>query len=104
MSETAQIIFLLCLLIIVYILTRKVHVWRIRRAYIFIVKDLEAKKAFDQSSAVGLPYAKQKMFKLGTRDFRPKTLEFMVANNIVGITSSGDYYLKRRDALKLDSQ
>lgn len=100
MSETAQIIFLLCILVLVYILTRKVHVWKMRRAYTYIVKDLEARGAFDQPSAVSLPYAKQKMLRIGARDYRPKTLEFLVASNIVGMTDSGTYYIKNKEGLK----
>ena len=97
MSETTEIIIGLLVLIGVYMLTRRVNAWRIKRAFVGIIKDLERQKAFEASSAVKLPYAKAAFFRLGTRDFRPKALEYLVASEIVGVTENGKYYLKRRD-------
>ena len=59
MSDAGRIIFAICILIVVYILTRKFHAWRMRQTYIFIVKDLKQKGAVDPSSAIELPYAKK---------------------------------------------
>lgn len=94
MSESVQIIFAICLLIAVYMLTRKVNAWRIKRAYVRIIKDLEKKEALTPSSAVSLPYARQSIFRLGVRDFRPRALQFLIASHIVGVTEDGAYYLK----------
>jgi hypothetical protein len=97
MSETAQIIIGVLVLIGVYMLTRRVNAWRINRAFVVIIKDLDRQEAYEPSSAVKLPYAKAAFFRLGTRDFRPKALEYLVASEIVGVTENGKYYLKRRD-------
>jgi hypothetical protein len=97
MAETAQIIIGVLVLIGVYMLTRRVNAWRIKRAFVVIIKDLERQNAFDASSAVNLPYAKAAFFRLGIRDFRPKALEYLVSGEIVGVTEGGQYYLKRRD-------
>jgi len=94
MSETSQIILLIFLLIIVYVLTRKVHTWRIKRAYIYIIKDLEQQGAINPTSAIELPYAKIGVFRFAMRDFRPKAIEYLIVSNIVGMTESGRYYLK----------
>jgi hypothetical protein len=80
-----------------FILTRKVNALRIKRAYGFIIEDLESKEAFDPSSAVGLPYARASMFRMGMRDFRPKALEYMILGNFIGMTEGGKYYLKNKD-------
>ena len=98
MSETGRIIFAICILIAVYILTRKFHAWRMRQTYILIVKDLEQKGAIDPSSAIELPYAKKAIFRIGIRDYRPKAVEYMVVSNIIGMTDSGKYYLKDKTA------
>jgi hypothetical protein len=98
MNETVQIILGLSILIPVYVLTRKYHAWKIRRTYLFIIRDLKAKDAFDPSSAVKLPYATAGLFHMGTRDYRPKALAYMVTANIVGRTEEGHYYLKDREA------
>ena len=94
MSETGRTIFAICILIAVYILTRKFHAWRMRQTYQSIVKDLEKNEALDPFSAIELPYAKKGVFRIGMRDYRPKAIQFMIANNIIGMTGSGKYYLK----------
>ena len=97
MSETMGIILSICILIVVYILTRKVHAWRIKRAYIHIIKHLEQQGAVETSSAVELPYAKMGLFRFGIRDYRPKALEYLIVSNIVGMTESGRYYLEDKE-------
>ena len=104
MSEFNQIIIAICLLIVVYMLTRKVNTWRIKRAYMSIIKDLEKREAFDEASAIALPYVSQSIFRVGVRDFRPKALQFLVASGIVGVTPAGKYYLKKKDVEFLKSE
>ena len=104
MTDSGQIIIAICLLIAVYMLTRKVNAWRIRRAYMRIIKDLEMSEAFDETSAIALPYANQSIFRVGVRDFRPKALQFLVASGVVGMTQAGGYYLKKKDVEFLNSE
>jgi len=84
-------------------LTRKFHAWRMRQAYLSIVKDLEKNGALDQSSAIELPYAKKGMFRIGMREYRPKTIEYMITNNIIGMTDSGKYYLKDKSTGRINT-
>jgi hypothetical protein len=104
MSESGQIMVAICLLIAVYMLTRKVNAWRIKRAYMRIIKDLERKAAFTPASATALPYTRESIFRVGVRDFRPKALQFLIASNIVGVTESGTYYLREKGAQILKSE
>jgi len=104
MSETGKIILLICILVIVYVLTRKVHAWRIKRAYIYIIKDLEQQGAVDPSSAIELPYEKIGVFRFGMRDYRPKALEYLILSNIVGMVDSGKYYLRNKKSGSLNSK
>lgn len=97
MSENEKLILAICLLIGVYFLSRKFQVWRIKRTYIYIINDLKKKDALDTSSSVELPYARKKFFRFGTKDFRPKAVEYLVLGNIVGKTENGKYYLKKKD-------
>ncbi len=96
-SEAIQIILFICILVMAFILTGKINTWKTKRAHVFIIKDLEAKGAFDLSSAVVLPYTRSNVFRMGMWDFRPKALEYMIARNIVGVTGEGKYYLKNKD-------
>jgi hypothetical protein len=95
-SDIPQIIVMVILLIGVYLLTQVVVGWRIRRAGAGIIKDLERRKALDPATAVELPYAQPSLFRIGMRDFRPKSLAALVQGEIVGQTASGKYYLKKR--------
>jgi hypothetical protein len=95
MSESVQIILSIILLIGLYTLTRYGMVWRMKRAGVFVLKDLERRGAVDPESAVKLPYAKSSFFKIGMRDFRPKALEAFVQSGIVGNTENGNYFLRK---------
>lgn len=97
MSESTQIIVGVIVLIGVYLLTRKVHAWQMRRAYTTVLKDLEQKGAFDPSSAVELPYAKAGIFRMGTRDYRPKAVQYMTQTGVAVMTADGRYYLRERN-------
>ncbi|MBM3301816.1 MAG: hypothetical protein FJY85_17930 [Deltaproteobacteria bacterium] len=98
MSDFIQIVVGLLFLAMVYVLTRYGVYWRIKRACSSTVKDLERRSAFDEESAVELHYAKSNPFRIGMRDFRPKAVEYLVSNGIVGMTSEGKYYLKKRSS------
>ena len=96
MSDVIQIIFGLLFLILVYVLTRYGIYLRIKSACTRIMKDLERQQAFDEKSAVELPYAKSQFLRIGLRDFRPKAVESLLQGGIVGITVEGKYFLKKR--------
>ena len=94
MSETGQIILGIIFLVGVYMLTRFLVVWRMKRTSAFIIKDLNKREAFDPPSAAVLPYASKNFFKIGLRDYRPKALEGLVQSDIVARTADGRFYLK----------
>ena len=96
MSETAQIIIGLLLLVGVYILTQMVVGYRIKRAARGIVRDLEFKKAYTPEAAIELPYAKTNLFRIGLRDFRPKAVAALVQAGVVAQTAAGRYFLTKR--------
>jgi hypothetical protein len=95
-SEIVQILVGLLLLALVYMITRYGIYWRIKRACAFTVKDLERRNAIDEKSAVELHYAKSNPFRIGMRDFRPKAVEYLIGQGVIGMTSEGKYYLKKR--------
>ena len=95
MDESTKTIIAMIILVLVYLLSRKVHAWRFKRAYERIFRDLEGKGAVDEASAVDLPYAKMRILSAGMRDYRPKAMAFLVSNNLVGKTDKGRYYLKK---------
>jgi len=54
MSETAEVILGICVLLAVITLTRKYHTWRVKRGCILIGEALKAQGAFDAKSAIDL--------------------------------------------------
>ncbi len=93
MSETLQIILGICIMLVVILLTRRYHAWKIKGAYLFIVGDLKAKGALDPNSAVDLPYGRRNILRIGFKDHRPTALKSLVLDKMVGITEDGKYYL-----------
>lgn len=91
--DVVQIVIGIGFLVAAFLLSRLIVVWQMRRAAAFIVKDLEAKGALDKQSAIELPYSKAQLFKLGIRDYRPKALEYMIAQGAVGTTADDKYFL-----------
>lgn len=94
MPESMQIAVGIMFLILVFIATRYGIYLRIKGACSAVVKDLERRGAFDEASAVELPYAKRNYFHIGLRDFRPKAVQSLLEGGVVGKTSSERFYLR----------
>jgi hypothetical protein len=94
MNDMLQIIIGVAALTGVYLLARKFQVWKVRRTYALILKDLKQRGAMDSSSAVKLPYLKASILRMGVRDYRPMAMEHLVSNGIVAVTAEGAYYVK----------
>ena len=94
MSETVKIVFMILLTIGAFILSRRIAGWKMNKACEFIILDLKEKKAFDVESAVELPYCKNRMFRLGLRDYRPRAMGQLVKHDVVRMLEGEKYYLR----------
>ncbi|HDG97915.1 MAG TPA: hypothetical protein ENG73_07075 [Desulfobacterales bacterium] len=94
MNEKLQLLLVIVGLLCAIWISRKVTMWRIIRAYRKIIHDLKNAGATDPSSAVSLSYSKESIFRAGMKDYRRKALEYLVSNNVVGMTDENKYYLK----------
>jgi len=101
MNETTGTALALALLLGVYALTRKVHAWRMRRALEGVIQDLTLKDAHDPERAVPLPYARKSLLMMGTRDYRPKAVQYLLLGGIIGVTEKGHYYLLKKETPNL---
>ncbi|MEE8415949.1 MAG: hypothetical protein V3S05_06735, partial [Desulfobacterales bacterium] len=85
-------------------LAKKIYDWRIKRALFMVIEDLKQKGAFDPNSAVDLLYAKTSITKtilqLKMKDFRPKAVEHLIIQHIVGMTEIDRYYLKKEKTIE----
>ena len=96
MADAMQITVGILFLILVFILTRYGITWRIKRAGRRIISDMERLGAQSPDSAVELPYVKKQLLHIGMRDFKPTAMQSLVEGGIVGMTTSGKYYLKMK--------
>ncbi len=94
MSEAAPIAMWFVVLLAVYILTRKIGVWRAVSAGKSIIAELKRRGANDPASAVELPDARRNMLRPGIRSFRPEGLRMLLIDDIVSMTPDERYYLK----------
>lgn len=93
MSETAKIIFMLLLTLGAFLIARRIAGWQMKKAGEFIIKDLKDKRAFTPESAVELPYCKNRIFRVGLKDYRPRVMEQLVKHDVVRMLEGGKYYL-----------
>lgn len=100
MPESIELIISILLLGAALILSRQFHVWKIKKAYLRIIEDLKSRQAYNPESAIALPYANRSVLRIGLRDHRPAALKSLVAENIVGATQDGRYYILNKGVLK----
>ncbi|MCJ8501235.1 hypothetical protein [Desulfatitalea alkaliphila] len=101
MSDGIAIAFWIVVLIGVYVLTRKINLWRTQRAAGRLIKELEREQAFDPGSAVALPDVQRNYFRAGVRSFRPEGLKMLLAVEMIAMTAEGRFYLKQRPERQL---
>ena len=94
MSDAVSVAMWIGVLLAVYILTRKIGVWRAVSAGKSIITELKQRGAYDPDSAVDLPDARRNMLRPGIRSFRPEGLRMLLIDDIVGMTPDERYYLK----------
>jgi hypothetical protein len=97
MSEKIELILGIGALIIVILLTRRYHAWRLKRAYLFIINDLKTKAAYSAHSAVNLPYTEKNILRMGLRQHHPQVLDQLIIENIVAKTEDNRYYLTQQN-------
>jgi hypothetical protein len=94
MSETVKVILMVLLTIGAFIFSRFIAGWQMNKAGQSIIRDLEKKKAFDPESAVELPYCKNRMFRLGMKDYRPRVMKQLIMHDVVRLLEGEKYYLR----------
>jgi hypothetical protein len=92
-AETGELIIGILILGLAILLTRQFHAWKIKRAYLKIIEDLKRQDARTPETAVNLPYARRSLLQFGVRDHRPNAMKGLVAENVVGMTEDGRYYI-----------
>jgi len=95
MIEAVQIILAIIIVVLVFIVAKKIQGIKINRAFRIIINDLKQQGALGPLSAKTLPYASPVLFRIGLRDYRPRALKYLVLTEIVGVTEKGQFFLKK---------
>lgn len=103
MNEATQIILSILCLGGVFLLSRYLMTWQMRRASNFIIRDLRNRHALNPDTAVSLPYVKRQFLKIGLRDYRPKVLQGLLQHGVVNVTEAGNFYLQEESLNKLNN-
>ena len=93
MLEALKTFFFILFVIGALYLAFRIAGWKMKQACDLIIGDLKEKKALDPASAVELPYATEKPFRVGLRDYRPRALEELLRQGRVRMLSDGRYFL-----------
>lgn len=94
MSEPVQIFLAFGFMVAMYFISRSIAARKLQKVSESIIRELEAREAFDTFSAVDLPYSKPNLIRLGMRDYNYKALEYMINEGVIVKTAQAKYYLK----------
>lgn len=92
-GQIAQAWYWLLFMILAFVLGQIGVQWRMKRALLFILRDLYDKGATSPQKAIPVPYHKAHLLRLGIRDLRPKVLESLLYQGLVAMTSDQRFYL-----------
>jgi hypothetical protein len=96
MPEILKTILFILVMVGALLLALRIAGWKMKKAYEFIIRDLNEKQAFDPASAVELPYAKSPMINIGLKDYRPRALEELVRQGTIRQLEGGRYFLLKK--------
>jgi hypothetical protein len=97
MPEYLQVALGLLGLAGVFVLTRYIVAFQIKRATGYIIRDLQKHEALDPVTAVELPYVRHNPLRIGMRNYHAKAIEFMLSEGVVEKTATGKYYLRLKE-------
>ena len=69
--------------------------WGVRRVCFKIIAEMEEAGAFSAVRAIKLQEERKNIFRVGTGNIRPKSLNILIADKIVIKTGNGKYYLDK---------
>ncbi len=66
-----------------------------RRLCLKIIAEMEDARAFSAAKAVVLQEERQNIFRVGTKNMRPRALNVLISDGLVIKAPSGKYYLNK---------
>lgn len=96
MEQTIQIILACIILVIAFILSRRILAYKMVKAYNSIMNELKEKGAYSPESAAELRGMNRYPLRFGLKDYRPKVLQQLIIQDIIGMNEEGAYFIKQK--------
>lgn len=91
----AQIILLIFVFVVFVFLAMYLSGLGIRRICLKIIAEMEEARAFSEKKAIKLQDERQNIFRVGTKNLRPRALNVLLSEGLVIKAPGGKYYLDK---------
>ena len=104
MSVSLQILLLVAVFIAIIILFLYIGGLAVRKTCLKIIAEMEEARAFKEGRAMTIQDERKNIFRVGTKNIRPKALNLLIADGLVIKTNNGKYYLDKEKLAKAKAQ
>ena len=104
MSVSLQILLLVAVFIAIIILFLYIGGLAVRKTCLKIIAEMEEARAFKEGRAMAIQDERKNIFRVGTKNIRPKALNLLIADGLVIKTNNGKYYLDKEKLAKAKAQ
>lgn len=98
-----QIILLIAAFIIFVVAAMYLTGLGLRRVCFKIIAEMEEAGAFSEKKAIALQDQRKNIFRVGTKNMRPKALGLLITDKLVIKAASGKYYLDKEKLAEMKS-
>ena len=99
-----QILLLAAVFIAIVIFFLYIGGVAVRRTCMKIIAEMEEARAFKENRAVAIQDERKNIFRVGTKNIRPKALNLLIADGLVIKTNNGKYYLDKEKLAQAKAQ
>jgi len=76
----------------------------VQKTCLKIIAELEEARAFKEARAMKIQDERKNIFRVGTKNIRPKALNLLIADGLVIKTNNGKYYLDKEKLAQAKAQ
>ena len=99
-----QIILLVVALIAFVVLILYMGGLAVQKTCLKIIAEMEEARAFKEGRAIKIQDERKNIFRVGTKNIRPKALNLLIADGLVIKTNNGKYYLDKEKLAQAKAQ
>lgn len=76
----------------------------VQKTCLKIITEMEEARAFKEGRAIEIQDERKNIFRVGTKNIRPKALNLLIADGLVIKTNNGKYYLDKEKLAQAKAQ